>query len=695
MTNGQHDRTCIRSAHLKRRALVYIRQSSPGQVQHNTESQRQQRGLCDRAIELGWRNPEIIEDDLGVSATGYAERPGFARMLAAVTMRQVGIVFCIDLNRLSRNSPDWAHLIELCSCFETLVSDGGRVYDLCDVHDRLVVGIYGTIAEVEALNSQKRMRAALEAKAARGELRINLPPGLAYQDEKIVLVPDRRVQDAMREMFARFEEFTSVRQLALWYRDTGTELPRARSGREEVKWSVPTSSDLTKLLQNPLYAGAYVWGRASMRREYVGEQLVKRVKRGRVEDARVFIREHHESYIAWDRYESIRARISENRPAMTMDENRGAIREGIALLPGILRCGHCGGRMRVRYKKDHADYYCDRNREKNARKCISVSSKTIDGRIGEELCRAVEPLQVRAAVVAEDRLQEQRSKRIADAKKELEHREYGANRAEQQFNNCDPLNRNAADILEKRWEQALCDLQDAKEELDRVTNLVKPLSDAERERLEELAGDFPRVWNHPAASAQLRKRLLRAAIHEIVIEEEAEGRRLKATIHWQGGVHTRISLSRRARPSRSKTDSSLLELVRELSDAGHADTEIAGVLNRNGYTTANELRWTKDRVSAFRRRQRIRAGKTAGDAEHLSMNAAMRYLGISRNALLSLVNLGAVKTNQVTDFSRWRVKRVELDSERVRSMIATLRATGRFPKGGCAEGQLTFFNEED
>ena len=257
------DQHRIAKRHLDRSAIVYVRQSDPRQVRENAESTLLQRGLREKAIEMGWPMPKLVEDDLGITASGFAERPGFQWMLAQVTMRRVGIIFCIEASRLSRNSSDWAHLFELCGYFDTLVADVQQIYDVSIPNDRLVLQIKGTVAELELSSLRTRLRAGAEAKAARGELKILLPPGYVYDaDEQIVVDPDERVQQAVRSMFEKFEHATSVRQLALSYRDTQSLFPiRKPKKRDALVWALPQRYVLHKLLSHPIYAGVYTRGR--------------------------------------------------------------------------------------------------------------------------------------------------------------------------------------------------------------------------------------------------------------------------------------------------------------------------------------------------------------------------------------------------------------------------------------------------
>ncbi len=691
MNNDQ--RIC--AEHLSRSALIYVRQSSPSQVRGNPESTRVQLGLCEKAVALGWRKPRVIDDDLGLSASGYVDRPGFQELLTRVAMREVGIILCLDASRLSRNSKDWAHLFELCSYFATLIADLEQVYDLGQPNDRLLMGIKGTVSEMELTVLRARLQSGTEAKAARGELKINLPIGYVYDAcDKIVVDPDERVQRAVTTVFEQLDRCCSVRQLVMWYRDHALTLPVKHVGKhEKTRWELPSHTKIRNILRHPIYAGVYVWGRRFTFIDYVDGKLIKRVSEQRaIEDSKVCIHDHHPAYITWDRLLENRAKISENRPRWKMQENQGAIRDGLALLTGLLRCAQCGGRIYVAYKRQSALYYCDGGNEKGSRSCVSFGSKRIDQRVSAELCRALEPLAIKASVAAADLRQEQVSSQVESTRLQVEAAQYEADRAFDQFDLCDPKNRLVADTLEERLNEKLAELQNAKQNLADLDEIDGRLTDAQRRRLDELARDFPSVWQHEDADPKLKKRILRSAIHEILVKHDQENRCLEVTIHWKGGAHSRINFAKRVSPVGSKADPSLVELVRDMA-AELSDAQITRILNMKKLQTPRGLRWTEERVAAFRKQHHIRAAKRQRGHDHLTMSESTKYLGVGYNGLLGLVRLGAVSRNQISEFAPWRVSRAELDSERVQSLVRVLKTTGRLPRGGSPKNQLMLFDD--
>jgi DNA invertase Pin-like site-specific DNA recombinase len=673
---------------------VYVRQSDPRQVREHRESTRVQRGLQSKALELGWLKPKVVEDDLGITASGFAERPGFQWMLAQITLRKVGIIFCTDASRLSRNSKDWAHLFEMCGYFDTLVADPQQVYDVAIPNDRLVLQIKGTVAELELCNMKNRLRAGAESKAARGELRMLLPPGYIYDaDAQIVIDPDARVQQALRTMFERFAQCTSVRQLAMRYRDAHTVFPTRKPGRgQELLWELPKSATLHALLTHPIFAGVYAWGRTQTYVDCVEDRLVKRTRRlSCPEDWKVCIQNHHEAYITWEQYEKNQARLAESRPRWSMDDNRGPLREGRALLAGLLRCGQCGRKLRVSYNaKSSAMYYCDGTGERNRRRCLSFGSQAVDDKVGEQLCRVVEPLALDAAQEAFVLHQQEQGRALEQGRLRIQAAQYAADRAFEQYDLADPKNRLVADTLEQRLNAKLKELQLARQDLEEAQANIAPLTKAQRREIGALSQDFPELWFHPETPPSLRKQLLRTAIREIAVTHNQDQGVLEFTIHWAGDVCTCLTVKKRRTPVGSKANRSLVETMKELAKALE-DAQIARVLNMKKITTPRELRWTKDRVQQFRQRHGIRQVAHPNTGHYLTGQQAREYLGVGYNGLLGLIRLGVIHTNQVTDFAPWRIPKKELDSEVVQDLVSTLRATGRLPAWGSPQTQTRLF----
>ena len=692
------DQHRIAPRHLERSAIVYVRQSDPQQVLEHTESTRLQRGLRETAISLGWPNPTLVEDDQGITASGYADRPGFQWLLTQVTLRKAGIILCIEASRLSRNSRDWAHLFEMCGYFDTLVADLQQVYDVSIPNDRLVLQIKGTVAELELSNMKIRLRAGIEAKAARGELKVLLPPGYVYDaNGQLVMDPDQRVQEAIRSMFDQFGHATSVRQLALSYRDAHTLFPVKKPGKNgPIVWEVPKPAVLHKLIGHPIFAGIYARGRTQSFVDYVDGKLRKRVRRiHSLEEWRVCIKDHHEPYVSWERYESNQAKLAEARPRWPMSDHRGAVRDGPALLAGLVRCGHCGRKLRVTYSKNNtAQYYCDGSGPRNVKRCMSFGSKLVDESVGQQLCRVVEPLAIEAAHEAFMREQREHEQAVGQARLRVQSAQYAADRAFEQYDLADPKNRIVVDTLEKRLNEKLAELQAARAHFERRQQKDNPITEEQRRRIDSLARDVPRLWSHPDTPATLRKQLLRAAIREVIATHKADSQQVEFTIHWEGDACTQLTVNKRATPVGSRTDGSLTELVTRLCPSLD-DGEIARILNMKKLPTPRGLPWTKDRVERFRAHHGIRKpSHTAGEGV-LTGQQARQYLGIGYNGLLALIRCGVIHTHQVTDFAPWRIPRTELDSEDVQKLVRILKKTGRCPAGrGSPVPQDSLFSEK-
>lgn len=388
----------ISPEHLARQAYVYVRQSTLDQVQHNRESQRRQYGLVDRARTLGWGDVVVIDDDLGRSGGGV-HRPGFERLLAALCEGVVGAVFCIEASRLARNGRDWHTLLEFCRLVEALIVDEDGIYDPRQPNDRLLLGMKGTLSEMELSILRQRSYAALMQKAQRGDLLTTLPIGfLRARNDRIELDPDRRIREAIDLVFRKFRELGSIRQVLLWLRQECIELPSVLYGPEgrSVVWKLPGYHALNKMLRNPTYGGAYAYGRTkTVARVEQGRK--KNLKGQRVErqDWQILIPEHHEGYIGWDEYELNQRQIAHNAN-MKGVMVRGPARNGGALLAGLLRCGHCGRKLHVAYSGTAGQclrYDCrGAHTNHGTGHCISFGGLHADQRVVDEVLYRLQPL---------------------------------------------------------------------------------------------------------------------------------------------------------------------------------------------------------------------------------------------------------------------------------------------------------------
>lgn len=604
--------TKISAEHLARGAYVYVRQSTADQLRHNHESRRRQYALADRARTLGWKEIVVIDDDLGVSAGGVA-RPGFERLLAAICNGSVGAVVSIEASRLARNGRDWHTLLEFCALVGSVIVDEDGVYDPRSVNDRLLLGMKGTLSEMELSLLRQRSVEALKLKAARGDLHTMVAIGFVRSEgDRIEKDPDLRIREAVAAVFRKFAELGSVRQVLLWFREEAISLPTAvhGAGGRSVQWKLPIYNSVLHILTNPVYAGAYAFGRTESRvRIEAGRKRVVRGLRRAREDWQVLITEHHEGYIDWVIYEHNQRMIADNTN-MKGQMARGALRLGEALLAGLLRCGHCGRKLHVAYNGTNgssARYHC-RGAAINhgaTGKCISFGAMRIDRDIAAEVLHLLRPVGMEAAIRAiEQHVDEGHAKR-RQIELALEQARFEAARAQRQFDAVDPGNRLVAAELERRWNERLAVASQIQSEIETLDAERAPdMTPQLRQVLLDLGSDLPRAWEHPNASNESRKRILRAVIKEIVVC--VTDTQLELKIHWQGGDHTELNVVKnRSGQHRWTTDAEVDDLITGL--ARHLpDGSIAMLLNLMGRYTAKGHTWTEGRVRSFRSDRRMK-----------------------------------------------------------------------------------------
>ena len=439
--------TKVSSDHVSRGAYVYVRQSTADQLLHNHESRRRQYGLAERARQLGWSDVVVIDDDLGRSGSGVS-RPGFERLLRVICEGQVGAVFAIEASRLARNGRDWHTLIEFCGLVGTILVDEDGVYDPRLPNDRLLLGMKGTMSELELSILRQRSLEALKQKARRGELFLTVAIGYVKErHNRIVMDPDRRVREGIALVFLKFAEFQSIRQVHLWLRHERITLPAVRymaaQGRSVV-WKLPVYNTVHHILTNPIYAGAYAFGRTCSRVTIADGR--KRIVRGHKRDRdewEVLLTEHHEGYLSWAEFERNQRLIADNANSKGLMV-RGSVRRGETLLAGLLRCGHCGRKLHVAYggKSGEAGRYHCKGAYLNhgGDRCISFGSLRVDQAVGAEVLRLLKPLGVEAALNAIAARTAEAADKQRQVELTLQQARYEANLARRQYDAVDPDN---------------------------------------------------------------------------------------------------------------------------------------------------------------------------------------------------------------------------------------------------------------
>jgi excisionase family DNA binding protein len=670
--------TKITSDHLARGAFVYVRQSTAMQVIHNLESQRRQYGLADRARQLGWQDVEVIDDDLGRSGGG-ARRPGFERLLAAICEGRVGAVMSVEASRLARNGRDWHTLLEFCGLVGTVIIDEDGVYDPASPNDRLLLGMKGTMSEMELSVFRQRSIEAMKQKASRGELFLTVAVGYVKGGrDNVEKDPDQRVQEAIALVFRKFAELQTIRQVLVWFRQEKIPLPVLTVGdaADRIIWRAPVYPTLHHILTNPVYAGAYAFGRRTMR--VVIENGRKRIIRSMQRDWRswgVLIQDHHESYIPWTEFERNQRLIADNANGKRF-MSRGAIRRGEALLSGLLRCARCGRKLHVRYSDGAARYQCvGAFNQLAAARCIIFSAARPDRMVSKEVLDRLQPLGVEAALAGIDA----RSKRSSEKRDQLEfalrQARYEAARAQRQYDAIDPDNRLVAGELERRWNERLVAVRNLEVEVNQLdAGTQQVLTSLDRERLMTLGRDLTIAWDSPGTTAETRKKIIRTVISEIIVD--VVGDTLELVVHWQGGDHTRMTVKKN-RTGRTNwcTDDDIIDLVRAL--ARHMpDQTIASVLNRLGKSTSHGHSWTRGSVCSLRHQNDVaihRPGERAERGE-ATINEAAVILDISTTTVRRLIASGVLPATQPCTGAPWIIRQADLASEPVRNEASTRRS---------------------
>lgn len=627
----------IQHTHLSRLAVIYIRQSSPIQVEQNLESQRRQYQLADRAEHLGWPSQQrlIIDDDLGLSGAHSYNRPGYQRLISLVALREVGIILGLEVSRLARNCLDWYQLLELAAAFDVLIADEDGLYDPGEINDRLLLGLKGTFSEVERYQIRARMQRGRLNKAQRGALALPLPIGFERRlgSEEICLSSDQAVRHTISQVFTLFAQIGSIRGVLRYFRQAHLDLPHRvvmRGIGMRIGWHPASYDALYQIVTNPLYAGVYSYGKRRSSLDPLTHEL--HVTTVASQKCEVVLLDHHTGYLSYAQYQENMARLHANRPMA-----RGAPREGRALLQGLVYCQRCGLRMRVRYQQPDAYYCCDRDHRRfDAPICGWASAKRVDALVEDLVLGVIHAGTLDLSREQERLLREEHAQRERQWQEKLQRLEYACQLARTRYELVDPANRLVAQTLETDWNTALTELETAKAEFARqqephtITSTVA--------QMREMTEHFATLWHSGTLEPQDKKELLRCLIDRVYLRREEKV--IRAEVVWQGGARSTLDV-----PKYLFTPSAIYHRVRELA-ATQSDAEIAEHLNAAGLQTVKGREWTARRVMDFRLSNGIPSGLTASPTMRLSTSAyhtsaeVAAFLGLKQTAVQRWVAAG-------------------------------------------------------
>jgi excisionase family DNA binding protein len=666
----------ITASHRARDAYVYVRQSTLLQVQVHTESLARQYDLRQRAVGLGWPAHQVvvIDEDLGRSGASTAGRAGFSELVADVGLGKAGIILALEVSRLARSNADWYQLLDLCALTDTLIADTDGIYHPGSYNDRLILGLKGTMSEAELHLIRSRLTEGLRHKAARGELRQNLPVGLDYgADGTVIITPDEAVREAIATVYRRFAELGSARQVLLSLRGDGLLLPRRANGSVagRITWAQASYPAVHDFLTNPAYAGAFVFGRTrAWKRVDASGKILSGVRELPREQWAVLITDHHPGYISWETYEASTAKLRANwRPPR--GHGGGAPREGTALLQGLLRCGKCGRIMQTGYsgaKGNSPRYVCARAQQLYAAEhgCCSIGGGRLEKAILAELFKVLEPAALEATAKALAETDDYYQRNLAAFELAVERARYEAGRARRQYDQVEPENRLVARTLERAWEGKLAAVRQAENDL-RAQQARRPVSLTSQELawITTAGADIAAVFHAPTTTIPDRKQLLRAVISEVVLTVHADTRIADLKVIWQGGAVTVLAMPMNKAGGRltKVTSEDTIDLVRKLA-ASYDDKTIAAILGKQRRRTATGLPWTRARVAILRAQHHIPACQhkpgnvTPGGEDVLvvTITRAEKILGVSRVTLYRWLHDGFITGEQMTPGAPWQIR---------------------------------------
>src|SRR6266702_1076578 len=672
--------TTISEQHLSKTAYVYVRQSTLAHVRHHQESTERQYALREKAVELGWNDSKVqsLDRDLGKSGAQITGREDFKTLVAEVSMGQVGAVFALEVSRLARSNLDWHRLLELCALTDTLVIDEDGCYNPADFNDGLLLGLKGTMAQAELHLLRGRLLGGKLNKARKGELRFPLPVGLCYDEEsRIVLDPDEEVQGAVALVFRLFHETGSAFAVVQRFAKSTLRFPRRSYGgawNGKLTWGCLTHGRVLYLLKNPSYAGVYVFGRYQYRRQISPSgEVYKHMRPVPRAEWRVSLQEHHEGYISWEEYLKNQKYLEKNRTNGGEMILNGPAREGLALLQGLLVCGHCGRAITVRYTGNGGVYPCYQcnwlHREGLASKsCMSFRCDLLDAAIAEEVLQALKPAELKLALAALEELEARDHTIGRQWQMRLERAEYEAALAERRYQEVDPSQRLVAATLERRWNDALLRWEELKQQAaEFLRQHARVATSQQKAKVRDLAKDLPKLWHAPTTQAKDRKRMLRLLIKDITVEKAAP-KQLSVHIRWQGNASTDLPLQ--LPPNVADRVRYPAVVVDRIRDMAHLlpDAEIADQLRLQGHTSAKGKPYTAKIVQWIRCRYRI-PPPALQKHEELIVHQVAKHFEVSDYVVYYWIQRSLLKARKLNAGSPYWITLNETDEQKLREWV--------------------------
>ena len=671
----------IAEHHRSKPAYIYLRQSTPGQVRHHQESTERQYALREMALALGWTESLIrtLDRDLGKTGTEMAGREDFKTLVADVSMGQVGAVFALEVSRLARSNLDWHRLLELCALTTTLVIDEDGCYDPADFNDGLLLGLKGTMAQAELHFLHARLQGGKLNKAKKGELRFPLPVGFCYDDaNRIVLDPDEEVRGAVGLVFRLFRETGTAFAVTQRFAQGALRFPKRSYGGAwdgKIIWGRLTHGRVLGMLKNPSYAGMYVFGRYQYRRQISAEGAVhKRIHAVAMAEWRVSLKEHHEGYITLEEFLKNQERLEKNRTNGDEMILNGPAREGLALLQGLLLCGNCGRSLTVRYTGNggiYPCYQCNRLRREGlaSKDCMSFRCDLVDAAIAEEVLKALQPAELELALAAMQELESRDQTILRQWQMRLERAEYEAALAERRYHEVDPSQRLVAATLERRWNDALLQLEDFKKQAAEFQRQEARVATPEQKaKVLALARDLPRLWHAPTTLAKDRKRMLRLLIKDITVEKPSHQKQLLVHIRWQGGACTDVTVQLPPNiADRLRYPAAVVDRVRDLAHS-LLDADIADQFNREAHASATGKPYTAKMIKWIRRCHCIPPAALKKPDE-LTVRQAAQHFGVTDSVIYYWIERSLLQARRLNGGMPYWITLNASDEQRLRDWV--------------------------